>query len=349
VKITIPKSAPSVFSVMWGYVALAFAVLVSIAAMSPTWARHWPLLWRFRHAFRSHHLALIGCSFFLLTCACLYVLSQIVAARLSVSNASDPAVFTSHELAGFVRQSRDAASLIEFRKYLDGVIEEDCSDLARAVAIRRWVRRQQSQEKSVWLPTRVNHENPRRLLEEQRRGIPGACRRFAYVLTGALLSVGLDARVVNFSSSLSRIGARRHDVVEVWIEDLAKWVLLDPTFDTLVLIDGKPASALELLEAVAAQQMGRITFDRGGTALIPHPTREAYERWCRHLFVAMSNAVFDGYAVRGVGPKRIRFLHHSPDSAYPVFRKSLLLGVSCSGLFLSLVFWAWTFASLVNE
>jgi len=60
----------------------------------------------------------------------------------------------------------------------------------------------------------------------------------------------------------------------------------------------------------------------------------------------MSNAIFDGYAVRILGPKRISFLHYSREAAYPQLRKQLLLGAGGSGLFLSMVFWAWTVLSL---
>ena len=347
----LPRPESLLHSWIAGYTALALAALVSTAAVSPAWARHWPVLWRFRHAFKTHHLAMIAACFVLIAWACVYLLSRIVVAKPSVSNASDPAMFMRRSLPGFVQQNRDAATLLHFRSHVEGAVEGEYPDfLSKAVAIRRWVRRQQSQDASVWLKrARVNHENPLRLLEEQRRGVPGACRRFAYVLTGALLSAGFDARIVSFTNSLFRVGVTRHDVVEVWIEDLGKWVLLDPTFDTLVLIDGRPASAIELEEAIAGRELDRITFDRGGAALEPHPTAESYAKCCRHLFVAMSNAIFDGYAVRVFGPKRIRFLHYSPEASYPVFRKFVLLGIGGSGIFLSVVFWAWTFASLFEQ
>ena len=198
-------------------------------------------------------------------------------------------------------------------------------------------------------PVKVDHEDPHRLLEEQRSGIPGSCRRFCYILTGALLSAGFDARIVSFTSSLFRRGAKRHVAVEVLIEELDKWVVLDPTFDTLVLVDGRLASALELHEAVVSGRISAITFERNGSALAPHPNPEIYGHYCRHLFMAMSNAIFDGYTVRLFGRKRISFLHYSREVAYPQLRKQLLLGAGSSGLFLGAVFWAWTFLSLIPD
>jgi len=111
--------------------------------------------------------------------------------------------------------------------------------------------------------------------------------------------------IVGFVNSLRRSRRNRHTAVEVWLEELEQWVLLDPTHDTLVLVDGKVASAIQLHEAIVDGDLTRIAFERNGAALEPHPKAEFYACYCRHLFVAMSNAVFDGYAVRSIGRKRI--------------------------------------------
>jgi hypothetical protein len=255
------------------------------------------------------------------------------------------------ELPGFIYQNRNSEALARFRQRLGDVLTVEYPDsLSKVIAIRRWVRHQQSQDEKVWLtPARLNHEDPHRLLEEQKEGIPGSCRRFSYILLGALLSAGFDARIVGFANSLSRRGRQRHAAVEVWLEELGQWVLLDPTHDTLVLIDGRVASAIQLQEVIVTGGFDRIAFERNGGALEPHPKPEFYARYCRHLFVAMSNAVFDGYAVRIVGRKRIGFLHYSREAAYPKCRKELLLAAGSSGLFLSLVLWAWSLLSLAAE
>ena len=160
---------------------------------------------------------------------------------------------------------------------------------------------------------------------------------------------GFEARIVTFTHSLYRPGALSHNAVEVWIDELNKWVFLDPTFDTLALVDGRPASAVELQEAALGRQLNRVTFDRGGPAVEPDPTAQVYAIYCRHMFVALSNALFDGYRIGLFGPKRMRFMHYSPRANYPVLRKQLLLGISGGGLLLSLVFWAWTLASLFGD
>lgn len=329
------------------------AALLSCAVVLtlPAARGHWRALHHLRHAVRSHHLALIATAFIVVTWACAYFLSQLVVVKAKVHDSSNPLAFSARQLPEFIPQDRASKSLAEFRRNLDDVLSVEYADsLAKAVAIRQWVRRQQSQEDAIWsTPVKVDHEDPHRLLEEQRNGIPGSCRRFCYILTGALLSAGFDARIVSFSSSLFRRGARRHVVVEVLIEELDKWVVLDPTFDTLVLVDGKPVSALELHEAVIGGGLAEITFERNGSTLAPHPKPEIYGHYCRHLFMAMSNAIFDGYSVRLLGWKRISFLHFSREATYPQLRKQFLLGAGGSGLFLGAVFWAWTFLSLIPD
>ena len=47
--------------------------------------------------------------------------------------------------------------------------------------------------------------------------------------------------------------------------------------------------------------------------------------------------------------KSISFLHYSKESPYPELRKQLLLGISANALFLSAVFWLWTFLSMAAE
>jgi hypothetical protein len=331
--------------------------ILSVATAIPfcglLWTRrlprvHWGVLRRLGHASPPHRLMVAAIAFMAIFMACAWLLSQMVLIKSRVYNAPDARILRASELRGFKEQNKNSEALVRFRLNFDDVLKTHYPDsLSKVVAIRRWVRLQQSQDEGVWAPeARVNHEDPHQLLKEQRQGVPGACRRFSYILLGALLSAGFRARVVGFLSSLNRRNARQHAAVEVWLDELGQWVLLDPTCDTVILVDGKLASAIDLHEAIAAGNLTRISFERNGGSLAPHPRTESYQRSCRHLFVAMSNAVFDGHAVRLVGRNRIRFLHYSRESKYPGFRKQLLLGAGCSSLFLSLVSWTWLLVSL---
>ena len=313
--------------------------------------RIWGFHYHLPHAIQSRILAFVAMVLFLAAWVCLNLLADLVVVKSPVSNVQNPVVLQRRTLPNFIQQERNSKSLIKFRRNLEKILLMEYPDsLAKAVAIRRWVRQQQSQEKYMWMEVPRTHcEDPHLLLEEQRQGVPGSCRRFSYILLGALLSGGFDARIVCFTSSLHRRLMKSHVAVEVWIEELTHWVLLDPTCDTVVLVDGEVASAFTLREAVVMGKVKRITFERDGGTAAPHPSAENYLRCCRHLFVATCNAVFDGYSVRLVGTRRIRFLHHSWESAYPVFRKQLLLQVGGSALCLSAVFWAWALFSLATK
>jgi len=325
---------------------LQAAVIVMTRSPAPAWSIHFHL----SPGIHGHDLALVAAVLFVLSCVCGNLLAQFAVVKAPVHNLRNPVLLASRNLPDFIQQDRDSESLMRFRKNLNQILEISFPDsLAKAVAIRHWVRGQQSQDRRLWArSSRKNHENPHRLLEEQRKGVPEACRRFSYILLGSLLSAGLDARIVCFTSSLRRPGLKSHVAVEVWIEELAQWVLLDPTYDTLVLVDGKLASALQLHDEIVSGRLDRISFERHGATAGPHPRGQCYTRYCRHLFVAMSNAVFDGYSVRLLGAKRIHFLHYSREAAYPVRRRRLLLHLAGSGFCLSLILWAWTLFSLTR-
>src|SRR5262249_9194282 len=157
---------------------------------------------------------------------------------------------------------------------------------------------------------------------------------------GALLSAGFDARFVAFASRLRRRGVLFHAVVEVWIEEMDQWVLLDPTFDCIVLINGKVASAVELLLAVESGDPSCIVFESNGSVLKPCPDLDFVNECCRHLFLARSNAIFDGYGVRIIGRKRIDFLHYSPrGTRYPNTSKHILLGLILGSAAFSIGLW----------
>ncbi|HEY2119932.1 MAG TPA: transglutaminase domain-containing protein [Candidatus Acidoferrum sp.] len=155
-----------------------------------------------------------------------------------------------------------------------------------------------------------NTEEPEKYLEQQRRGLRSACRRFSYILCGTLLSAGINARVVSLGSSLNPSTGKTHNVVEVWVEKRHKWMLTDPTIDAFVLVDGKPASLLEAYAAAQPCSHARISFDQHGSHYrLPQP--DEYRVYFQHLFVARTNAIFDGYRYGLLTLRRIEFDHYT--------------------------------------
>ena len=246
--------------------------------------------------------------------------------KARVLNTKEPGLFSNRETPGFVRQSPDSAGLAAFRACVPGTRKPGCGDLALATEVQHWVRGLQAYSPGCRRYGQQK-EDPLRLLRETREGKPGNCRRLAYLLTGALISVGLDARIAAASGHFDGRIAPHHCMVEAWIEELGKWVLLDPSFDAVLYVDGQPASLLEVYLALREGELGRVGILRNG-ATTPQPARvEYYRKAFKHIYLARTNALFDGYRVSLVGKRKITFLHfvgvHSP--AYPEARKRFLL------------------------
>jgi len=129
---------------------------------------------------------------------CLYIVVGLTYSRSPVFNTRDAVLFRAPEPPGFVRRTPEAPALIAFRRHLGDLIQPTTSSLETARALRTWSYRQQPH---TWDMLNggdgEDSVDPELLLAQQQRGVPGACRRFAYVYLGALLSAGLNARVVN--------------------------------------------------------------------------------------------------------------------------------------------------------
>jgi len=158
------------------------------------------------------------------TIVCLYIVVGLTFSRSAVLNTREAAFFRVPEPAGFVRQKPGTRALDAFRRHLGDLIQPAASSLETAHALRAWSYRQQDH---TW--TAMNggdgedSVDPEVLLAQQQRGVPGACRRFAYVYLGALLSAGLNARVVSWDSGLHDRDSQAHTLVEVWIKELHTW------------------------------------------------------------------------------------------------------------------------------
>jgi hypothetical protein len=286
----------------------------------------------------------IGSIVSFLSGTCSFVLAtRLTFTRSKVNNFVDPEIFTAPTMIGFIQQDPNNPSLLQFRRLIENVVPLKAGCLDRAVALRQWVRAQQPDHERCWYPHRSETEDPERLLAEQRRGVPGACRRFSYILTGALLSAGLNARIAVFGKSFDQRTELSHSVVEVWCEELGKWVLLDATYDTLIMLDGLPASAFELYQALRTGNTSGISFDRAGSERKPVPRIQAYAGVCGHFFVAQTNAIFDGYRVRMWGKRRISFAHFAPngEKRYPERTKRILFATATAS-FVTYFAFLWT-------
>lgn len=271
----------------------------------------------------------------------------------TVHNVKDEFIFSSPQDANspFIQQSQDAQDLITFRNKISYLINNKPKDLHLLAQIRHWAREQQGNfDENKWKATNDDVENPLQALNYQHAGTSGACRRFAYILTGALTSAGYRSRIAHFASDFND-NTFNHTLVEVWVESLQKWILIDSDYDTFYLVDGKYASLLDMYRTVQAEEYHRITFERNGSKYKPIPnvyTENGVSNLVssfKHIYISNTNAFFDGYRVRLFGSKRVSFFHFTEKETppYPNILKTILYTSTALLCFISLT----TFAMLL--
>jgi hypothetical protein len=142
----------------------------------------------------------------------------------------------------------DSRVLSEFRQEekLDEVVQEEKKDFKKALCLMQWARRQ-------WTPGRPDPYPPidaRLILKLIRRRVTGGfCAQYNYVFVQAVQSFGLRARYVTI---------KNHEVTEVWIKELGKWVCFDPLFSSYYTLGNDPLSILEIYRALGAGKEVRI-------------------------------------------------------------------------------------------
>ncbi|NKB66906.1 MAG: hypothetical protein GKR89_07595 [Candidatus Latescibacteria bacterium] len=86
------------------------------------------------------------------------------------------------------------------------------------------------------------------------------CVHYAVALASACQAVGLAARCAALTGSLH--GSDGHFVTEVWLDEWAKWVMVDPNSDAICWRQGVPLS-LEEIQPLGGGVEGLIEWGRG--------------------------------------------------------------------------------------
>jgi hypothetical protein len=182
-------------------------------------------------------------------------------APIRVSLWTDPA--TIRHSPRFAWTWEDPAALAPFRaaEGLDGVVAGASTDEERARRLVAWSRRQ-------FPPGRPDPYPPPdavTLLAEIRSGRTGGfCAQHCFLAVQALQAVGLPARDVTVGG---------HEVIEAWLTDERRWVMLDALHDLQVEdAAGRSLSVLEIWESLDA---GRPLGLRHGTLGMPLGEDEA--------------------------------------------------------------------------
>jgi len=224
-----------------------------------------------------------ACLLMLLGLRMLYLAVRLPFTKVPVSNLSNRTAFVAEMPPDFYDQPLESRQLWAFARRVSHLTAPADRTLEGALRAMRWVREMQGQN---WIPPYEDIDDPGKLLDQMIAGYPGACRRCAHVLVGVLLAMGLRARLVAGTPGFDGREIS-HCLVEVWIGDIGKWVLLDPAFDTTFHLDGSPASLFEVYQAYRQGQQQRVQFDRLGSILKPAPTHEFYRGVFLHIYIVL--------------------------------------------------------------
>lgn len=135
-----------------------------------------------------------------------------------------------------------------FRRELAGIVDPSDSPWQRAILIRNWLATRSYRTALPGLATRA----PREAYLQMRDGKPVLCGNLADIYVALCEAAGLVARSVGLSLMVREgtFGSDTHAGAEIWIPELGGWVYQDSTFNCYWEIDGKPASALQLHDAL---------------------------------------------------------------------------------------------------
>lgn len=139
-----------------------------------------------------------------------------------------------------------------FRKEMTGVFSNSDSQWERANKIREWLTHSNYRTSMPGLATRI----PREAYEQMKAGKPVLCGNLAEIYAALCEAAGITARAVGLSVAVQNglFGVDTHVGTEVWIPEFGGWIYQDPTFNCYWKVDGRPASALAIHEAIMEQQ-----------------------------------------------------------------------------------------------
>ena len=161
---------------------------------------------------------------------------------ISVPRFVDPAAVEHGPRFRFFFDPPQALTALRIEEGLDEVVGDATTHEEALRRLMAWTSAQWKQG----LPNPYPPPDARVILRDIREGRTGGfCAQYCFVLTQAIQSYGVPARLVTLSG---------HVVTEAWLEDEERWTVFDPAYD-LQLLDGEGRS-LNALEVRRAMESG---------------------------------------------------------------------------------------------
>lgn len=168
---------------------------------------------------------------------------------------------------------------------LDRVVQDARSELERFVLLRDWTKRQWTHSK----PRPYPPWDALIILDWIRTGKTGGfCAQYAVVFLQACLSMGYQGRYLD----INKEGGTGHFVTEVWSNQFAKWVVMDPDYNVHYEKAGIPLSAVELHNAWVQGRWKEVMVVEGPNgAKVPdiHTTQFNMIDYYHHFSVDLRN------------------------------------------------------------
>src|SRR3990167_4639334 len=140
-------------------------------------------------------------------------------------------------------------NLLRSKYPIDSLIIDTKTDTEKALKILQWVHNR-------WQHNGNNEPKKNdaiSILEEVKEGKNFRCVEYGIVGTACLNAIGLKARTLGLQTKdveTSQYGAG-HVLLEVFLNDLKKWVLLDGQWDAMPVLNNIPLNAVEFQKAIA--------------------------------------------------------------------------------------------------
>ena len=132
---------------------------------------------------------------------------------------------------------------------IDSLVKDVPSDTDKAIAVLHWVHSQWSHNGN----NEPRNNDAIAILEEVKEGKNFRCVEYGIVATACLNAIGLKARTLALKTSdvETRNSGAGHVLLEVFLNDLQKWALLDGQWDAMPVLGGRPLNAVEFQQAIA--------------------------------------------------------------------------------------------------
>ena len=132
---------------------------------------------------------------------------------------------------------------------IDTLVRNEKSDIGKMMNILHWVNRQWKHNGS----NQPKKSDAISILEEAKEGKNFRCVEYGIVATACLNAIGLQARTLALKTKdvETRPSGAGHVLLEVYLNDIGKWVLLDGQWDSIPFLNDVPLNAVEFQKAIA--------------------------------------------------------------------------------------------------